>query len=231
MTNIVFYPKPPRGPAVFAQLPYLRRRTAGARPYAAGFKRIFECTLVLAMAPLALLLLAPAAAAVALDGHGVLLRQTRVGKDGRRFHLLKLRTMVPDAEARLRRHLVADPAARRAWDRDQKLPNDPRITRAGRILRRYSLDELPQLWNVLRGEMALIGPRPMLEEQCRIYDGEAYFALRPGITGLWQVSARNDCSFARRARYDTEYFHRCSLALDLWICGQTLRVLCAGTGR
>ena len=142
--------------------------------------------------------------------------------------MLKIRTMEPGAEAALARHLAADPAARREWDATQKLRPDPRITPLGRVLRKTSLDELPQLWNVLAGDMSLVGPRPMMPAQRALYPGRAAFALRPGLTGPWQVSARNDTGFAARAGFDADYLAGLSLGRDLAILWRTLAVVLRG---
>ena len=125
--------------------------------------------------------------------------------------------MVIDADQRLAAHLAADPALRAEWDETQKLKNDPRITAVGRLLRKTSLDELPQLWNVLKGDMSLVGPRPMMPEQRALYPGRAYYSMRPGLTGPWQVSDRNETSFAGRAEFDAAYARRMSLRTDLVI--------------
>ncbi len=138
--------------------------------------------------------------------------------------------MVPDAEMRLQACLAEDPKARAEWDATQKLKDDPRVTRMGRFLRKSSLDELPQLWNVLRGDMSLVGPRPMMLSQRAMYPGTAYYALRPGITGFWQVSERNDCEFAQRARFDADYQSRVSFLVDLTILMRTVRVVLRATG-
>jgi lipopolysaccharide/colanic/teichoic acid biosynthesis glycosyltransferase len=167
---------------------------------------------------------------VSLDGHSPFYSQRRLGMGGRSFTLWKLRSMVPDADVRLREHLSADPAARAEWDRTQKLMDDPRITRIGRFIRKCSIDELPQLWNVLRGDMSLVGPRPMMPEQASLYPGISYFALRPGITGTWQVSARNASSFAERARFDSDYYRSVSFGTDLGILLATVQVVVRGTG-
>jgi len=167
---------------------------------------------------------------VALDGAAPFYRQRRVGRGGKIFHLLKIRTMVPNAEGILQDYLAQNPEARREWDRNQKLRNDPRITRLGCFLRKSSIDELPQLWNVLRGNMSLIGPRPMMLDQRARYPGTAYYHLRPGITGLWQVSDRNQSSFAERAEFDTEYYHTLSLKTDWSIFWRTISVVLRGTG-
>lgn len=200
------------------------------RPYAAGIKRLMDLSLVILSLPLVLPLVALMAVLVACDGASPFFFQDRVGRNGRVFRLVKIRTMVPQAEARLEAHLAADPAARREWDRTQKLKSDPRITPVGRLLRKTSMDELPQLWNVLCGQMSIVGPRPMMVDQQALYPGRAYYALRPGITGAWQVSDRNEGSFAGRARYDAEYLSDLSFATDLSILIRTVSVVVRGTG-
>ena len=198
--------------------------------YRLGVKRTIDVLSVLLSALVTLPLIAIMAFFVSLDGHSPFYSQKRVGRGGRIFTLWKLRSMVPDADARLEAHLAADPAARAEWNRTQKLKDDPRITRMWRFLRKSSADELPQLWNVLLGDMSLVGPRPMMPEQAPLYPGTAYYALRPGITGSWQVSARNESSFADRARFDNDYDRRVSLGTDLAILLATVRVVLRGTG-
>lgn len=129
---------------------------------------------------------------IARDGGPVLYCQNRIGRGGRIFRIWKLRTMVINADAALEDYLASDPAARAEWNEHQKLRKDPRITPAGRLIRKTSLDELPQLWNVLTGDMSLVGPRPMMPSQTRLYPGRAYYRLRPGLTGFWQISHRNE---------------------------------------
>ena len=166
-------------------------------------------------------------------GHGVPSRRKstpRVGRHGRIYTIWKLRSMTRDADQALEAHLAANPEARVEWDRTQKLKNDPRITKLGRVLRKSSLDELPQLFNVLRGDMSLVGPRPMMPEQQALYPGTAYYKLRPGITGMWQVSKRNESTFADRARFDTQYDRRLSLLTDIKLLLATVRVVLRGTG-
>ncbi len=193
-------------------------------------KRLFDIAAILAasvfVAPLILLF----ALIVATDGHSPFYTSERVGRNGRNFKMLKLRTMVPNADKLLKKYLAENPAAREEWERTQKLKNDPRITRLGRILRKISIDELPQLWNVLKGDMSLVGPRPMMPEQRLLYPGLAYYAVRPGITGLWQVSERNESEFAARADFDREYDETLSLATDLRILAKTVLVVFRGTG-
>lgn len=193
-------------------------------------KRILDIVLVLLAAPIVLPLIAGLALWIRLQGYAPFYVQDRVGKGGRTFRLWKLQTMVPDADAALEAYLAANPEARREWNTRQKLAQDPRILPCGRFLRASSLDELPQLWNVLIGDMSLIGPRPMMPSQVRLYPGRAYYALRPGISGLWQVSQRNECSFEGRAAYDTEYFHRISLGTDLGVLLRTVSVVLRRTG-
>ncbi len=151
-------------------------------------------------------------------------RQRRIGLQGRPLRILKFRTMVPDAETRLAEYLNASPELRREWERDQKLRHDPRITRMGRFLRRTSLDELPQLWNILCGEMSLVGPRPIVENEIAKYGSafDAYIRVRPGLTGLWQVSGRNDLSYDQRIRLDRYYIGNWSIWLDLFILAKTV---------
>jgi exopolysaccharide production protein ExoY len=193
-------------------------------------KRILDIAIVALVALPVLVVLLVLAALIASDGKSPIYLQQRVGKNGRSFLMWKLRSMVPDAESKLEAYLAGNVAARLEWDATQKLKRDPRITRIGRIIRKSSLDELPQLWNVLKGEMSIVGPRPMMVEQRRLYPGLAYFALRPGITGYWQISVRNESNFAERATFDMRYFRELSLATDLSVILSTFRVVLRGTG-
>ncbi|CAM9950736.1 unnamed protein product, partial [Chrysoparadoxa australica] len=194
------------------------------------FKRALDIAIVLIVALPALLIVGLFSLIVARDGHSPFYTQKRLGRNGRCFDIWKLRSMVPDADSRLNEHLAANPAARAEWDRSQKLRNDPRITRVGRLIRKTSIDELPQLFNVLKGDMSLVGPRPMMPCQQDIYPGSAYYAMRPGITGYWQVSVRNESSFAQRAGFDTAYLEQLSLLNDLRVLFKTVRVVLRGTG-
>jgi len=158
----------------------------------------------------------------------VLFRHKRVGFNGMPFDCLKFRTMAIDAPERLRRHLKADPAAAEEWIATRKLRNDPRITAIGVILRKSSLDELPQLFNVLKGDMSIVGPRPVTEEELGRYSDAitAYCACRPGITGLWQVSGRSTTTFQRRVVLDSYYAHHWSMVLDAKIIVATIPAVC-----
>lgn len=193
-------------------------------------KRLFDMSAVIAsglvVGPLILVL----AALVACDGSNPFYWNDRVGRGGRTFHMLKLRTMVPNAEKQLESYLARNAEARLEWNSTQKLKSDPRITRLGKFLRKTSLDELPQLWNVLIGDMSLVGPRPMMPSQRPLYHGLAYYNLRPGITGIWQVSERNESAFSKRAEFDTEYDEILSFRKDLGLLWSTVRVVLKGTG-
>ena len=179
---------------------------------------------VLAIIFLAPLLFVITAAVYLQDGGPILFFHTRIGRGGKLFKCLKFRSMAVDAQARLDAYLERDLRARAEWARDRKLRSDPRITPVGRFLRRSSLDELPQLLNVLRGDMSLVGPRPIVEAEAVKYGGcfHYYCAVRPGITGLWQVSGRNDVSYDIRVALDTEYVRSIGLWLDLKIIALTI---------
>ena len=141
--------------------------------------------------------------------------------------------MVADAEERLQVHLAENPAARAEWDANFKLDNDPRITRLGHFLRKSSLDELPQLWNILIGEMSIVGPRPVTGKELDLYGADVadYIVMRPGLTGLWQVSGRNDISYAGRVELDVIYVRTCSPSLDAAIVLRTALSVVVGTGK
>ena len=202
----------------------------GGQFYRHGFKRVIDFCVIVMTAPFTVPFIFLLAVIVALNGHSPFYSQSRIGRGGRVYTMWKLRSMVHDADAALEACLAADPAIRAEWDLTQKLKSDPRITRFGRILRKSSLDELPQLWNVFRGDMSLVGPRPMMPSQCSLYPGQAYYRQRPGITGMWQVSARNDSSFAERAGFDADYDQQISLRTDLALLWATVRVVLHGTG-
>jgi exopolysaccharide production protein ExoY len=179
-------------------------------------------------AAVGLVLLAPFFLIVALmvraDGGPAFFAHQRVGRGGKLFGCLKFRSMVVDSQTRLEALLASDPAARAEWDATRKLKNDPRITRIGRFLRSTSLDELPQLINVLRGQMSLVGPRPVLEAELDRYYGASaahYMAVRPGITGLWQVSGRSETTYESRVALDVSYVSRPSLLSDISILLRT----------
>lgn len=184
--------------------------------------------LLLALAPAFLLI----SLLVAKSGGKAIFGHRRVGRGGEWFTCYKFRTMVPNAQEVLEKVLAESPAMRAEWARDEKLRNDPRVTKIGEFLRKTSLDELPQLINVLKGDMSLVGPRPVTEEGVGHY-GKAlrwYLVVRPGMTGLWQVSGRNRVGFRRRVALDTCYVRNQSFLLDLQILVRTIRVVVRGDG-
>ncbi len=200
------------------------------QPYRCGLKRLLDTVLICLFLPFVLPVLSVIVLFVACDGGSPLYRQVRIGRHGRPYYIWKVRSMVADAETALAVHLATHPAARAEWACTQKLKHDPRVTRVGRFLRRSSLDELPQLWNVLKGDMSLVGPRPMLPSQQDMYPGKAYYTLRPGITGYWQISERNKSSFSARASFDTAYERDLSLGTDMSVLLRTVLVVLRGTG-
>ncbi|WP_299681715.1 sugar transferase [uncultured Roseobacter sp.] len=208
----------------------LPRRFASSGFYRSFVKPLIDLVATLIALPFIVVLVLVAAALIACDGHNPFYSQLRVGRNGRTFRMWKLRTMVHDADERLEAHLAANPAARQEWEQHQKLRNDPRITPIGRILRKTSLDELPQFWNVLTGDMSLVGPRPMMVSQRAHYSGQSYYNLRPGLTGLWQISDRNNCEFSGRVHYDDLYDNMVSMRTDLGVLVRTVGVVLRGTG-
>lgn len=185
----------------------------------------------------ALILCAPAMAVIAFaifvhDGRPILFSQTRIGRGGKSFQCLKFRTMVTDSQARLEHLLSTNEEAAIEWSRDQKLKNDPRITWIGRFLRKTSLDELPQLINVLRGEMSIVGPRPIVQDEIERYglNFESYASVSPGITGLWQVSGRNQVAYEDRVLIDVRYANNWSIRGDIVIMFKTIPAVLLGTG-
>src|SRR5258708_3884941 len=160
---------------------------------------------------------------IRIEGQPVLFWHKRIGRNGRSFHCLKFRTMVRNAEQVLRHLLNEHPELRDEWTKNFKLRNDPRITRTGRVLRLTSLDELPQLWNVLRGELSLVGPRPIVRAELLRYGRNAsrYLAVKPGLTGLWQVKGRSDTTYRRRVAMDKFYVRNQGILLDIYIVAAT----------
>lgn len=203
------------------------------RKPAQGFKRmmdIFICSLSLPVVlPVSMLL----AGLIRLDSKGApLYRQERVGKDGKPFQIYKFRSMYANADAILEEMLNNDAELASEWRQNRKLKNDPRLTRIGHFLRKTSLDELPQIWNILKGEMTLVGPRPIVEFEKEKYGKyyEEYCQVKPGLTGLWQTSGRNDTTYSQRVAHDHYYINNWSPQLDLWIMAKTIPVALSGRG-
>jgi undecaprenyl-phosphate galactose phosphotransferase len=185
-------------------------------------------TLIIFLLPIYLIV----AALTALDGGPVIFGQTRIGAGGRKFRCLKFRTMVVDADRVLQEALAKDPARAAEWHLTRKLTNDPRITRIGRILRKTSLDELPQLFNILMLDMSLVGPRPIVETEIQYYGDNInqYYATRPGLTGLWQVSGRSDTTYAQRVQFDVWYVNNWTLWRDIVVLLKTIPAVLGAKG-
>ncbi|MEZ5797666.1 MAG: sugar transferase [Paracoccaceae bacterium] len=161
------------------------------------------------------------------DGRPIFFRHKRVGRNGKPFYCLKFRTMYRNADAQLARILETDPVARSEWEANQKLNDDPRITCIGEFFRKTSLDELPQFWNVLRGDMSVVGPRPIVESEAWHYgaDYAAYLSVKPGITGLWQVNGRSNTTYEERVAMDCDYVANRSFWGDIRIIAKTVKVV------
>lgn len=185
----------------------------------------------------ALILLSPLLLMLSLlvkfsDGGAVFYGHRRIGRGGRIFQCLKFRTMVENGDEVLEAHFIARPESREEWDATRKLKNDPRVTRVGQVLRKLSLDELPQIINILQGDMSIVGPRPVVKDELDIYGPCAVFYLqsRPGLTGLWQISGRNDTSYAKRVALDRHYVENWSFSTDLVIIIKTIPAVCTSRG-
>jgi Undecaprenyl-phosphate galactose phosphotransferase WbaP len=217
---------PPREPIVLD-------RTGLLSPGSQLFKRVFDVIVVVLLGLLALVPGVLIALAIATDSSGpVFFGHNRVGRARRTFRLWKFRSMAPDADALLERYLRQHPERASEWERTHKLKDDPRVTRVGRFLRKTSLDELPQLWNVLRGDMSMVGPRPIVAAEAAKYGPSfgLYSQVLPGLTGLWQVSGRNDTQYSRRVELDCQYIRTWSAARDVEILFKTAGVIVRGRG-
>lgn len=190
--------------------------------------RILDISLILLAAPYIILVFLILGILVKVDSPGpVFYSQMRIGRFGRKFHVYKFRTMVQNADKVLQEYLEKSPEMRAEWVATHKLKQDPRVTRLGSLLRKLSLDELPQLWNVIIGEMSLVGPRPIVDAEVEKYGNcfELYIQVRPGLTGLWQVSGRNDTTYERRVELDEYYVRNQSLKLYFQILLKTVFVV------
>lgn len=202
-------------------------------PVGGFFKRTMDVTL----ASLALIAFSPIFLLVALlvklsDGGPIFYGHMRVGRGEKMFPCLKFRTMVTNSAEALERHLAFDAVARQEWMETRKLKNDPRITVVGRVLRRSSLDELPQLINIIRGDMSIVGPRPVVVDEIKKYGNDAiyYVQARPGLTGPWQISGRNDVSYETRVAYDRHYVENWSIWTDVAIIAKTVPAVLTARG-
>lgn len=191
-------------------------------------KRAFDIAAALAMCTVfAPLIICVGTLVWRQSGRPVLFLHRRVGQGGRAFDVYKFRSMIKDAEARLEALLASDAAVAKEWAETHKLKNDPRVTAVGRFLRKTSLDELPQIINVLKGEMSLVGPRPVVEQELEKYGASLpyYLSVKPGLTGLWQVSGRSDLAYSERIALDVEYARTQSFLKDVAIVLKTAKVL------
>lgn len=196
-------------------------------------KRCFDLAIAITVAILVAPVFAMVSLAIFLSSPGpIFYGHSRIGKSGETFKLWKFRSMVVDAEAALQRHLAANPTLREEWERDHKLKQDPRVTWIGRILRKTSLDEIPQLWNVICGDMSLVGPRPIVNSEIARYGQifRQYQRVPPGVTGLWQISGRNNTTYELRTRIDDYYVRNWSLSLDVFILLRTLKTIVLSEG-
>ncbi len=215
-------------------LPIVETYFGGLDPINAFLKRsfdiVFSLTVLITLSPLLLII----AVLIKITSRGpVIYKHRRIGKDGKEFYVYKFRTMYKDADKMLKELLEKDKKARELWEKSRKIPNDPRITPVGRILRKFSLDEIPQFFNVLKGEMSVVGPRPVMMDEIEKYYkkfGKYYFMVRPGITGLWQVSGRSDTNYEMRLNLDLIYVLNQSFWLDMVIIFKTLKVVFGGEG-
>ncbi|MBO9397641.1 sugar transferase [Shimia sp. R9_2] len=207
-------------------------RATANRFYRRAGKRAFDIVLALIMLPVLAPVIFCLWAVTRRDGGSGFFGHVRVGKDGRKFKCWKVRTMVMGAEEKLQAYLRENPEAAKEWYANHKLTDDPRITKFGDFLRKTSLDELPQIWNVLVGEMSFVGPRPVVQDELKKYGHgeEFYLAQKPGITGLWQVSGRNSVSYDDRVAMDYEYLQRMSMGFDIRIVLKTSQAVVRRTG-
>ena len=196
-------------------------------------KRVIDLALTMSGGLCLLPFLLVIAVLVAVDNRGrVIFAHRRIGKGGREFKCYKFQTMVPNAQEALEKYLSANPEAKKEWEENFKLVNDPRVTKLGSFLRRTSLDEMPQLWNVIKGEMSLVGPRPIVAKEIERYGDnfKEYAMCKPGITGIWQVSGRSDTTYEERVAMDTWYAYNRTNLLDLKYLFKTVKIVLLGKG-
>lgn len=215
------------------QRPPTKIPTTGGPAIGGVIKRAFDVVVAVSgMAILSPLLLMLAALVKISDGGSIVYGHRRVGRNGTVFRCWKFRTMVENGDEVLRAHFTRNPKDHEEWVATRKLQNDPRVTRVGAVLRRLSLDELPQIINILRGEMSFVGPRPVVQDELELYGNSVFYYLRtrPGLTGLWQVSGRNDVSYGARIAFDRHYVENWSFAYDLQILARTVPAVIASRG-
>lgn len=223
-----------RYPAGLANLSHrLRSASEHQPPIGGAIKRGFDvvgaASGILLLSPLFLML---AMLVKFSDGGRVFYGHRRIGRNGNVFHCLKFRTMVVNGDEVLAAHFAKNPQSREEWLATRKLQDDPRVTRVGAVLRKLSLDELPQMFNILRGDMSIVGPRPVVKDELELYGPAAdyYLKSRPGLTGLWQVSGRNDVSYGTRIAFDRHYVENWSFIFDLKIIAKTVPAVFSSRG-
>lgn len=197
------------------------------------WKRFFDLLFTLPLLPLMILLFTLIAFIIKITSRGpVIFTQERVGRNGKLFKIYKFRTMHCNAERELKKILKKNPQAQKEWQEKRKLKNDPRITKIGKILRKTSLDELPQFINVIKGEMSIVGPRPYLPSEIKDIQDYSHIILSvpPGITGLWQINGRSNTTFQERVELDCQYVNNFNLSLDIKIILKTIKVVLKGEG-
>jgi Undecaprenyl-phosphate galactose phosphotransferase WbaP len=190
--------------------------------------RILDISIIMLAAPYIILVFVIIAVSIKMDAPGpVFYRHERIGRYGRKFHVYKFRTMIQNADQILQEYLDRSPELKAQWLETQKLKQDPRITRLGNMLRKSSLDELPQLWNIILGDMSLVGPRPIVDSEVEKYGQcfDLYIKIRPGLTGLWQVSGRNNTTYEHRVELDEYYVHNRCVKLYFKILWKTIFVV------
>ncbi|THF47184.1 sugar transferase [Allorhizobium terrae] len=216
-----------------ANSPFFNAATSASQPIGGAAKRSLDifiaCIALVVFSPLFLMI---AAMVKFTDGGSVFYGHRRIGHNGQEFRCMKFRTMVQNGEKVLQDYLRNNPEAYEEWRTTRKLQNDPRVTAVGSVLRKLSLDELPQLLNIIKGEMSIVGPRPVVEDELEMYEASAFYYLqtRPGLTGLWQVSGRNDVSYETRVAMDTMYVKNWSITKDLLIIMRTVPAVCMSRG-
>lgn len=211
----------------------LRLRNNLARRYNRAIKLAFDMVLTLVGTICISPILALLVVLIKLDSPGpAVFAHRRIGRRGKSFPCYKFRTMCVDADIKLKEYLASNPAARREWEAEFKLKDDPRVTKIGKFLRKTSLDELPQIFNVLKGEMSLVGPRPIVAEEIVKYGDyiNDYYMVRPGITGMWQVNGRSDTTYDERVRMDSWYVRNWSVWLDIVMLFRTFKTVIGGKG-
>jgi len=219
----------PTGEAVRVARPVRRSRRRDISTGKLVFDKLFAAFALFTLAPVMVAI----AIATRIGDHGpIFYKHKRIGQNGKPFDCVKFRSMRADSATVLARLLESDPVARAEWDRDQKLKDDPRIHPVGQFLRKTSLDELPQFWNVLKGDMSIVGPRPIIEDEVERYGVHfaEYCAVRPGITGAWQVGGRNDTSYPHRVALDVDYVRNATLLEDIRIVLRTIAVVLTQKG-